>query len=100
MQFKNPFPVTVGPALPFLSSISSKKSNYSSGTPSSPSINVNGEAIENSWLVAKPDYIVMPANAQLVENDAVSYGSTYQTGARKIKCLPDNWGATGPRFKA
>ena len=55
---------------------------------------VNGEAIENIWFVAKPDYTVMLANVQLVGNDGVSYDSTYKAGTGKAQYLTDDRGAT------
>jgi predicted lipoprotein with Yx(FWY)xxD motif len=55
---------------------------------------IKGEAINNIWFVAKPDYTVMLANGQLVGNDGVSYDSTYQPGTGKVQYLTDDRGVT------
>ncbi len=40
-----------------------------------------GEGIGSVWFVAKPNYTIMYANAQLVGNDGKNYTSTYEEGA-------------------
>lgn len=41
---------------------------------------VNGEAVGGVWFVAKPDYSIMYANAQLVGNDGNNYLADYSLG--------------------
>jgi len=55
---------------------------------------VNGEAVNNVWYVAKPDYTVMLANAQLVGNDGVEYNSQYQPGQEITQYITDAYGRT------
>lgn len=55
---------------------------------------VLGEKVGNVWYVAKPDYTVMLANAQLVGNDGVKYTSTYVPGEEVTQYLTDAYGAT------
>jgi predicted lipoprotein with Yx(FWY)xxD motif len=40
----------------------------------------SGEGINDVWFVAKPDYSIMLAKAQLVDNDGNNYTSTYTQG--------------------
>lgn len=40
----------------------------------------SGEGVGSVWFVAKPDYTIMYANAQLVGNDGKNYISTYEEG--------------------
>lgn len=39
-----------------------------------------GDGVGAVWFVAKPDYTIMYANAQLVGNDGLNYTSTYEEG--------------------
>lgn len=55
---------------------------------------INGEAVQNIWFVAKPDYTVMLANTQLVGNDGVKYNSQYQPGEEVTQYLTDAYGRT------
>ncbi|GAA0534300.1 hypothetical protein [Chitinophaga japonensis] len=55
---------------------------------------VNGEAVNNVWYVAKPDYTVMLANAQLVGNNGVEYNSQYQPGQEITQYITDAYGRT------
>lgn len=43
----------------------------------------SGDAFANVWFVAKPDYTIMLANAQLVGLDGKNYTSTYTEGVGK-----------------
>jgi predicted lipoprotein with Yx(FWY)xxD motif len=54
---------------------------------------VTGESVEN-WFVAKPDYTIMLANAQLVGGDGLDYLSTYKVGAGKTVYFTDAKGLT------
>jgi predicted lipoprotein with Yx(FWY)xxD motif len=53
-----------------------------------------GEAVGGVWFVAKPDYTIMLANAQLVGNDGKSYKSDYTEGTGKTIYFVDGSGAT------
>ncbi len=55
---------------------------------------VNGDAVGNTWFVAKPDYTVMLANTQLVGNDGVQYTSQYKPGQEITQYLTDDHGRT------
>jgi predicted lipoprotein with Yx(FWY)xxD motif len=55
---------------------------------------VKGEAFNNVWFVAKPDYSVMLVNKQLVGNDGVEYNSTYTPGKAITQFLTDDYGRT------
>jgi len=43
-----------------------------------------GEALENIWFVAKPDYTIMLGHAQLVGEDGISYTASYQPGTNRF----------------
>lgn len=53
-----------------------------------------GEAFGNVWFVAKPDYSIMIANAQLVGADGVSYTSGYVEGEGNSMYFVDENGRT------
>jgi predicted lipoprotein with Yx(FWY)xxD motif len=55
---------------------------------------VLGDKVGNVWYVAKPDYTVMLANAQLVGNDGVSYTSDYVAGTGVTQYVTDAYGRT------
>jgi predicted lipoprotein with Yx(FWY)xxD motif len=55
---------------------------------------VNGDGINNFWFVAKPDYSVMLANAQLVGRDGVQYTSLSKPGQEVSQYLTDAYGRT------
>jgi predicted lipoprotein with Yx(FWY)xxD motif len=54
----------------------------------------NGEAVGNVWFVAKPNYSIMLANAQLVGKDGKNYTSTYQEGEGETQYFVDAHGRT------
>lgn len=54
----------------------------------------NGEAVGQVWFVAKPNYSIMLANAQLVGHDGKSYTSTYQEGTGETQYFVDSQGRT------
>lgn len=68
------------------------------GTNLEPAGQITGEAITN-WIVAKPDYTIMLANAQLVGNDGKNYLGTYQEGVGKTVYFTDAKGVTLYTFK-
>jgi len=53
-----------------------------------------GEALNNVWFVAKPDYSIMFANAQLVGNNGKNYTGTYVEGIGKTNYFTDGKGVT------
>jgi predicted lipoprotein with Yx(FWY)xxD motif len=53
-----------------------------------------GEAINNVWFVAKPDYSIMIVNAQLTGHDGKSYKSDYTEGIGKTTYFTDDRGVT------
>lgn len=55
---------------------------------------VTGEAVGNIWFVAKPDYSLMLASAQLVGKDGKSYTSAYVEGTGATEYLVDVGGRT------
>lgn len=55
---------------------------------------VTGEAVGNVWFVAKPDYSLMLASAQLVGKDGKSYTSAYVEGTGATEYLVDVAGRT------
>ncbi|MFT3826674.1 MAG: hypothetical protein QM731_22320 [Chitinophagaceae bacterium] len=55
---------------------------------------INGEAVNNVWFVAKPDYTVMLANIQLVGQNGVQYNSQLQPGQGVTQYITDAWGHT------
>ncbi len=55
---------------------------------------VNGDAIGSTWFVAKADYTVMLANAQLVGKDGVQYTSLSKAGTEISQYITDPSGRT------
>lgn len=55
---------------------------------------INGEAVSNVWFVAKPDYSIMLANAQLVGHDGKNYTSEYVEGEGITQYFVDSEGRT------
>ena len=53
-----------------------------------------GEAFNNVWFVAKPDYSIMLVNAQLTGNDGKMYKSDYTEGTGKTLYFSDPKGVT------
>ena len=45
---------------------------------------VKGEALENAWFVAKPDYTIMIGHGQLIGEDGISYGKDYKPGQNRF----------------
>lgn len=54
----------------------------------------NGEGLSDIWFVAKPDYSIMLANAQLVGNDGKNYTSAYAEGDGMTPYFVDAEGRT------
>jgi len=54
---------------------------------------ITGESVAN-WFVAKPDYTIMLADAQLVGNDGKNYLGTYAEGVGKTVYFTDAKGVT------
>lgn len=54
----------------------------------------NGEAVGQSWYVAKPDYSIMLATTQLVGHDGKNYTNTYQEGDGDTQYFVDTQGRT------
>lgn len=54
----------------------------------------SGEGVNNVWFVAKPDYSIMLANAQLVGHDGKSYTSSYAEGDEETQYFVDGMGRT------
>lgn len=53
-----------------------------------------GEGVGTIWYVAKTDYTIMLANAQLVGNDGKSYKSDYTEGTAETQFFVDGMGRT------
>ncbi|WP_293313337.1 hypothetical protein [Pedobacter sp. UBA5917] len=53
-----------------------------------------GDGVGGIWFVAKPDYSLMLANAQLVGNNTKSYTSAYVEGTGLTKYFTDAFGRT------
>ena len=53
-----------------------------------------GEGVGGIWFVAKPDYTIMLANAQLVGHDGKNYTSNYTAGNGKTLYFTDGNGLT------
>ena len=53
-----------------------------------------GEGLGDVWFVAKPDYTIMVAQAQLVGNDGENYNSSYEIGVEATQYFVDAWGNT------
>jgi predicted lipoprotein with Yx(FWY)xxD motif len=61
---------------------------------------VKGDPIGRIWFVAKPDYTVMIANAQLVGKDGNLYDSLYNVGVKGLtRYITDDHGHTLYNFK-
>ena len=58
-----------------------------------------GDAVNKIWYVAKPDYLLMVANAQLVGHDGKNYLGDYSEGTSKTIYLTDDKGRTLYAFK-
>ncbi len=54
----------------------------------------NGEAVINSWFVAKPDYTIMLVDNQLTGNDGKNYKGDYTEGDEVIQYFTDGMGLT------
>ncbi|MEN0054836.1 MAG: hypothetical protein AAGC65_14270 [Mucilaginibacter sp.] len=55
---------------------------------------VKGDKVEDTWFVAKPDYTVMVANAQLLGVDNVKYNHLFQPGTELTQYITDDHGQT------
>lgn len=55
---------------------------------------VKGENVGNIWFVAKPNYSIMIANAQLVGHNGKSYTADYKEGTGKTIYFTDGQGRT------
>ncbi|MCS4227097.1 hypothetical protein [Sphingobacterium sp. BIGb0165] len=55
---------------------------------------VKGDAVNKIWYVAKPDYLLMVANAQLVGHDGKNYLGDYTEGTGSTLYLTDDKGRT------
>jgi predicted lipoprotein with Yx(FWY)xxD motif len=55
---------------------------------------VNGDKVDSLWAVAKPDYTVMVANAQLIGLDGVDYNEQSVAGAGISQFITDDHGRT------
>lgn len=53
-----------------------------------------GDGLNNVWFIAKPDYSLMVANAQLVGHDGENYTSNYEVGEEKTMYFTDAEGRT------
>jgi predicted lipoprotein with Yx(FWY)xxD motif len=67
--------------------------NGSANTPELPG-ETKGEGVNNVWFVAKPDYSIMLANAQLVGHDGKNYKSDFTEGDGKTLYFTDGQGLT------
>ncbi|HKZ37736.1 MAG TPA: hypothetical protein VJ184_08810 [Chryseolinea sp.] len=54
----------------------------------------NGEAVGNVWFVAKTNYSIMLADAQLIGKDGKNYTNTYQEGVGETQYFVDSEGNT------
>ncbi|MFA5327188.1 MAG: hypothetical protein WC384_05305 [Prolixibacteraceae bacterium] len=57
-----------------------------------------GEAVNNVWFVAKPDYKIMLVNSQLVGHNGKSYLNNYTEGVGATSYFTDAFGRTLYRF--
>jgi len=55
---------------------------------------VKGDAVNNIWYVAKPDYLLMVNNAQLIGDDGINYKSDYTPGDAMTIYFTDGKGRT------
>jgi predicted lipoprotein with Yx(FWY)xxD motif len=53
-----------------------------------------GEAVENVWFVAKPDYSIMLMDGLLIGEDGVTYNSSYEPGEEMVQYFVDEYGRT------
>ncbi len=60
---------------------------------------VNGENVGNLWYVARTDYTVMVASAQLIGGDGKSYKSDYTEGDEETRYFVDAGGRTLYTFR-
>ena len=54
----------------------------------------NGEAVNDVWFVAKPDYSIMLMDNQLVGLDSVAYTGAYEPGEEVVQYFVDAFGRT------
>jgi predicted lipoprotein with Yx(FWY)xxD motif len=54
----------------------------------------SGENVNSVWFVAKPDYAIMLANAQLIGHDGKNYTGTFVEGTEETQYLVDGEGRT------
>jgi predicted lipoprotein with Yx(FWY)xxD motif len=59
-----------------------------------PAGQIKGDGYSNVWYVAKPDYSILLANAQLIGNDGLNYTSNYTQGTGKTLYFTDDKGQT------
>jgi predicted lipoprotein with Yx(FWY)xxD motif len=59
----------------------------------------SGENVNSVWFVAKPDYAIMLANAQLIGHDGKTYTSSFEEGTEETQYLVDAKGRTLYIFK-
>lgn len=55
---------------------------------------IKGDAVQKIWYVAKPDYLLMLANAQLIGADGKLYKEDYTEGQAQTSYLTDGQGRT------
>lgn len=79
------------PLYKYANDVSTGSGSYG-GTPVSNT--VSGDGISGVWFVAKPDYTVMLASAQLVGNDGIKYNSDYTPGDGVTLYMTDDRGLT------
>lgn len=60
---------------------------------------ISGDGVNNVWYVAKPDYLLMVSNAQLIGQDGKIYRSDYSEGEGKSIYFTDGKGRTLYAFK-
>ena len=61
---------------------------------------VGGDGMNDIWFVAKPDYLLMVCNAQLVGHDGENYKSDYSLGDGKTIYFTDGNGRTLYAFRS
>lgn len=59
-----------------------------------PAGEITGDGLNNVWFVAKPNYSIMCANAQLVGNDSKNYTGAFVEGIGKTNYFTDGKGVT------
>jgi predicted lipoprotein with Yx(FWY)xxD motif len=55
---------------------------------------INGDLVGGTWFVAKPDYTILWAKAQLVGKNGTNYDSTLAAGTGTTVYMTDAWGRT------